>query len=60
MSETEGPALKIIGDDTRCRAPINTDGSRTHLRIDQGMGEIIITYAEAAQLRDWLNERIGR
>lgn len=44
-------------DGARCRAPINSDGSQTHIRIDWPDGhEILVEKADAARLRDWLNE----
>lgn len=49
--------MLILDDDIRCRAPINTDGSKTHIRIDWSDGhEILIRRADAARLRDWLIE----
>lgn len=45
----------IVLDDIRCRAPVNQDGSRTHIRIDWADGhEILVTRETAALLRDWL------
>jgi hypothetical protein len=44
-------------DDIRCRAPRNTDGSYTHIRIDWPDGhEILVPREDAAKLRDWLIE----
>ena len=47
----------MIIDDIRCRAPMNSDGSLTHIRIDWPDGyEILVTRKDAALLRDWLIE----
>lgn len=47
----------VLIDDIRCRAPTNSDGSRTHIRIDWPDGhEILVSRKDAALLRDWLIE----
>jgi hypothetical protein len=51
----------IVIDDIRCRAPVNSDGSSTHVRIDWPDGhEILVSRHDAALLRDWLIETLGK
>jgi len=54
-----GPRFVTI-DDIRCRAPMNSDGSFTHIRIDWPDGhEILVKNEVAVQMRDWLIEVLG-
>jgi hypothetical protein len=51
----------MVIDGIRCRAPMNSDGSFTHIRIDWPEGhEILITREHAAVLRDWLIKTLGQ
>ena len=51
----------IVIDDIRCRAPRNSDGSFTHIRIDWPDGhEILVPRQDAALLRDWLIETLKK
>lgn len=54
-TEFSPPETFVVIDQIRCRAPINMDGSYTHIRIDWPDGhEILVHRKDAALLRDWL------